>query len=208
MPVWAVSTFWLLWIIPLWTKMYKNLFQSWLSTEGPSFVLQISQHHLEILSSKVSIISNVSWSATWIWELLQSAVWFQIHALILFACPVCTELHFPDSLALRLPGSFSQREALEAERSRKGERPVYSFLYPFAPCGLLDSGCIFPWLQLHQERPLGFKVLPGNPDLCLLLCSSSSREARSFLLLLYSELLHFCTSNSQLSIACAANPTH
>lgn len=51
MHIWVVSTFWL-----LWTLMYKDLFESLLSTEGHSFALQ--NFHPEIMSSKVPTISN------------------------------------------------------------------------------------------------------------------------------------------------------
>lgn len=81
-----------------------------------SFILQISQLLPEIVSSKVSVISNLFLSTTWVWVLLQSPVWFCNSALFFFACSVCIELHFPDSLALWLPGSFSHlNEALEGD---------------------------------------------------------------------------------------------
>lgn len=77
----------------------------------------------------------------------------------------CTELHCPDPLALWLPGSFSQREALEAdEEQKKGKASIFR---PLSLCFLWHLGqwLRLPLAQLHQESPLGFCVLSGNPDL-------------------------------------------
>lgn len=123
--------------------MHVDLFEFLLSTEGPSFLLQISQLHPEIVSSKTSILRNLSWSTAWVWVLLQSPVWFQIYALFFFAGSVCMELHFPDSLALRLSGSFSQCEAPEGDwGTEEGEDSIFLLL------SLHFWGHIGQWLHL------------------------------------------------------------
>lgn len=154
--------------------MYKHQCESLLSTEGPSFALQTSQLHPGIIPSKVSII-HLSWFTTWVWVLLQVTCW-DFRSMLdsslpaLFAWNYIPQTLMPSSLQAALTN-----EALKGDGGAeewKGQHISSSIALLLVASG---QGCISFWLQLppqspsvsssHQKRPLGFQVLPGNPDL-------------------------------------------
>lgn len=207
MHIWGVSTFWLCEKCCCKQRCTWIYLSSCFSTGGPSFLLQISQLHPEIVSSKTSIIRNLSWPTAWVWVLLQSPVWFQIYALFFCAGSVCMELHFPDSLALWLSGSFSQCEALEGDwGTEEGEDSIFLLL------SLHFWGHIGQWLHLllapapTRKAHWGSKICQANLTSCYVPPAPGMVEASYCCCSLDYSICALWLFNS--SFTCAANSCH
>ena len=97
MDVWVVSTFWLLWIMLLWTLVYKYLCESLLSI---LLCIHRSILGVELLDYMVTFLFNFwgttklfSKTATPFYILTSNAWWFQLWFICFFCLFVCLFWH-------------------------------------------------------------------------------------------------------------------